>query len=77
LRVRGVIPTEKTVMDTGFNPERYGMTHCPVYKGSGRLFNGVEGRIVCKICGEFGFIKKEDVSLGLRSPWSFGVKVEA
>jgi len=48
--------------DTGkpFNPERYGMIYCPVCKGSGKLFNGVKERVVCKICGGFGFIKNEE-----------------
>jgi len=35
------------------------MIYCPVCKGSGKLFNGVE-KEVYKICGGFGFIKKEE-----------------
>jgi DnaJ-class molecular chaperone len=35
------------------------MIYCPVCKGSGKLLNGVEERVVCKICGGFGFIRKE------------------
>jgi ribosomal protein S27E len=50
---------EKTVIGRSFNPDRYGMIYCPGCKGDGKLFNEVEGRIVCKICGGFGFIKKE------------------
>ena len=50
---------EKKAMDRHFNPERYGMIYCPVCRGSGKLFNEVEGRVVCKICGGFGFIKRE------------------
>jgi DnaJ-class molecular chaperone len=53
------MPLEKTIMGGRFDPDSYGMLYCPVCKGSGRLFNGVEGRVVCKICGGFGFIKKE------------------
>ena len=51
---------EKTVMGRRLNPDRYGMLHCPVCKGAGKLFNEVEGGVVCKICGGFGFIKKEN-----------------
>jgi DnaJ-class molecular chaperone len=50
---------EKTVMGRRFNADRYGMIYCPVCKGSGKLLNEVEGGVVCKICGGFGFIKKE------------------
>jgi rRNA maturation endonuclease Nob1 len=50
---------EKTVMGRRFNPDRYGMIYCPVCEGSGKLFNGVEERVVCRICGGFGLIKKE------------------
>ena len=53
------MPMEKKAMGRRFNPERYGMIYCPVCKGSGRLFNEVEGGIVCKTCGGFGFIKRE------------------
>ena len=52
---------EKTMMGRRFNPDRYGMIYCPVCKGAGVLFNGVEGRIVCKICGGLGCIKKEKI----------------
>jgi len=52
---------EKTVTGRHFDPGRYGMIYCPVCKGSGKLFNGVE-KEVCKICGGFGFIKKEEES---------------
>jgi len=51
---------EKTVTGRGFNPERYGMIYCPVCKGAGKLFNGIGGWGVCKICGGFGLIKKEE-----------------
>jgi rRNA maturation endonuclease Nob1 len=54
------MPMEKTVMGRRFNPDRYGMIYCPVCKGSGKLFTGVEGGVVCKICGGFGLIKKEE-----------------
>jgi DnaJ-class molecular chaperone len=50
---------EKTAMGRCFNPERYRMIYCPICKGSGKFFNGVEGGVVCKNCGGFGFIKKE------------------
>ena len=59
--------------DRHFDPDKYGMIYCPVCKGSGKLFNGVEERVVCKICGGFGFIKKEEESNfddhGVHSSW--------
>ena len=51
---------EKKAMGRGFNPERYGMIYCPGCKGSGKVFNGIEGKVVCEICGGFGLIKKEE-----------------
>ena len=45
--------------DKYFDPDRFGMKCCPVCKGVGKLFNDVEEEIVCKICGGFGFVKKE------------------
>ena len=61
--VKGMIQMEKTVMGTRFNPDRYGMIYCPVCKGSGKIINEIEGRVVCKICGGFGLIKKHKDSL--------------
>ena len=56
-----------------FDPGKYGMIYCPVCEGSGKLFNEVEERVVCKICGGFGFIKKEEESNfddhGVHSSW--------
>ncbi len=43
-----------------FDPDKYGMVYCPACKGSGKLFNEVEESVGCKICGGFGFIKKEE-----------------
>lgn len=51
---------EKRVMGRRFDPKRYGMIHCPACNGAGKLFNGVEGKAVCKICGGFGFIMKQE-----------------
>ena len=34
-----------------FDPDKYGLIYCPVCKESGKLFNEVEERVVCKICG--------------------------
>jgi len=53
------MPMEKTLLGRSFIPDRYGMIYCPVCKGSGKLLNGVEERVVCKICGGFGYIRKE------------------
>jgi hypothetical protein len=54
---------EMTVMDESFDPERYGMVYCPVCKGSGKLFDGVEEEAVCKACGGFGLVKKYEPGL--------------
>ncbi len=43
-----------------FNPEKYGMIFCPKCNGSGKFFTNVNGANVCKICGGFGLIKKEE-----------------
>jgi len=51
---------EKKTTGRRFNPERYGMIYCPVCKGEGKLFNGVERGVICEICGGFGLIKKEE-----------------
>jgi rRNA maturation endonuclease Nob1 len=43
-----------------FDPEKYGMIFCPSCYGSGRSFNNPEGGHVCKVCGGFGLIKREN-----------------
>ena len=50
----------KTKITERFNPEKYGMDVCPGCRGSGRSFADAQGVNVCKVCGGFGFIKKED-----------------
>jgi rRNA maturation endonuclease Nob1 len=54
------MPMEKTVMGGRFNPDKYGMIYCPVCKGLGKSFNEANRGDVCKICGGFGLIKKEE-----------------
>ena len=54
---------EKTFIGRSFNPNRYGMIYCPVCKGSGKIVNGLEGGVICKTCGGFGFIKKHKSDL--------------
>ncbi len=51
---------DKTKIAEKFNPEKYGMTFCPGCSGSGRSLADAQGVNVCKVCGGFGFIKKED-----------------
>jgi|GEM_PF-972484 DnaJ-class molecular chaperone len=58
--VRGGGGVSKTKVGRGFNPNKYGMTFCPGCSGSGRFCNDAQGVNVCKVCGGFGFIKKED-----------------
>jgi DnaJ-class molecular chaperone len=56
----GVKSVNKTKIAERFNSEKYGMTFCPGCSGSGRVYNDAQGFNVCKVCGGFGFIKKED-----------------
>ena len=46
-------------MGKTFDPEKYGMTFCPLCQGDGKLAKPHEGFEVCKECGGFGLIKKE------------------
>ena len=50
----------KTRIDEKFKPERYGMIFCPDCSGSGRSFTEAKGTNVCKVCGGFGLIKREE-----------------
>ena len=43
-----------------FNPEKYGMVFCPDCGGSGKSFIYSKGNSVCKVCGGFGYIRKEE-----------------
>ena len=43
-----------------FNPEKYGMIFCPNCGGSGRSFIDSKGDTVCKLCGGFGLIKRQE-----------------
>ena len=58
--VRGGGGVSKTKVGREFNPNKYGMIFCPNCSGSGRSFADAQGVNVCKVCGGFGFIKKED-----------------
>ena len=49
----------KKNIDKTFNPEKYGMTFCPLCQGDGKVGNTSEGLEVCKECGGFGLIRKE------------------
>jgi DnaJ-class molecular chaperone len=50
----------KREKDKTFDPEIYGMTFCPLCQGTGKLAETPEGFEVCKECGGFGLIKKDD-----------------
>ena len=43
-----------------FDPGKYGMIFCPNCYGSGRSFDNSEKLHVCKVCGGFGLIKREN-----------------
>jgi DnaJ-class molecular chaperone len=49
-------------IDEAFNPEKYGMIFCPDCRGSGKSFHNAKGASVCKACGGFGLIKKQEKS---------------
>ena len=49
--------------DKKFTPERYGMIFCPDCNGLGRFDNDNEEIKVCRVCGGFGLIKKEEIVL--------------
>ena len=50
----------KTKVGRRFDPNKYGMIFCPNCSGSGRSFADAHGVNVCKVCGGFGLIKKEE-----------------
>jgi DnaJ-class molecular chaperone len=62
----------KTKVGRGFDPNRYGMIFCPDCRGSGRSFADVQGVNVCKVCGGFGLIKKEERKASLVESHLFG-----
>ena len=49
-----------TSIDKRVHPEKYGMIFCPRCNGSGRSLNDSKEVNVCRACGGFGAIKKED-----------------
>jgi DnaJ-class molecular chaperone len=51
---------EKVIKSKNFDPKKYSMIFCPDCNGSGKSFNDAKGVNVCKICGGFGLIKKEE-----------------
>ena len=62
----------KTKVGRGFNPNKYGMIFCPDCRGSGRSFADAQGVNVCKVCGGFGLIKKEERKASLIESHLFG-----
>jgi DnaJ-class molecular chaperone len=46
-------------MAEAFDPEKIRMTFCPLCQGEGKL-KTPEGIEVCRECGGFGLIKKEE-----------------
>ncbi len=43
-----------------FDPERYEMIFCSGCNGSGRSFDDATGTNVCRVCGGFGLIKRQE-----------------
>ena len=50
----------KRKVDEKFDPEKYGMLFCPGCGGFGRFFTDPKEFNVCKVCGGFGILKKEE-----------------
>jgi len=46
--------------DKEFDPVKYGMVFCPECKGSGKSLGIGEETDICRVCGGFGLIKKEE-----------------
>jgi len=53
---------KRTTIYGGFDPGRYGMIFCPDCGGSGKSFQGARAANVCRVCGGFGLIKKQEGS---------------
>ena len=47
-------------MGKTINPEKYNMVLCSICNGKGKLPKNPRGFDVCKECGGFGFIKKDN-----------------
>jgi hypothetical protein len=60
LNRQGGTAMKTTSIGKRVNPERYGMIFCPSCNGFGKSFADAKGVNVCKVCGGFGAIKKED-----------------
>lgn len=52
----------RTMIGGRLNPEKYGTIFCPNCDGSGKSFADPKGDNVCKVCGGFGLIKKQEKS---------------
>lgn len=50
----------RTTKEGRINPRKYGMIFCPYCHGVGKLLSVSKGFDVCKVCGGFGAIKKEE-----------------
>jgi DnaJ-class molecular chaperone len=53
---------KRTTIYEGFDPGKYGMVFCPDCRGSGKSFHDARGVNVCRVCGGFGLIKKQEKS---------------
>ncbi|MGD0918100.1 MAG: hypothetical protein ABSB22_16745 [Thermodesulfobacteriota bacterium] len=47
-------------MDKIFDPGKYGMVICPLCKGKGKVLEDPDGFSICRRCGGFGLIKKDE-----------------
>ncbi len=64
----GVRAMSKRKVDEQFEPEKYGMLFCPACGGAGRALTDTKGFNVCKVCGGFGLLKKEEERKFLNKP---------
>jgi hypothetical protein len=47
------------LLESRFDPNKYGMSFCPECKGTGKFFDQHKNVRICNVCGGFGWIKNE------------------
>ena len=59
-RVRREELMKKEITGRIFDPERYEMIFCSGCNGSGRTPDDATGTNICRVCGGFGLIRKQE-----------------
>jgi hypothetical protein len=68
---KGGEPMKRKMKNRIFDPERYEMIFCSGCNGSGRSFDDATGTSVCRVCGGFGLIMKQEKN----NPYNFPVPI--